>query len=220
VSVAVDVVRIVTGAIRENCWLVVGGDGGAIVIDPGESVDEIEAELAARAASPLAILNTHGHFDHVGAVDALVRRHGIPFHMSSDDARILRSANMYRFMFGDRTKVALPTVTHDLKGGPARLTYGGIDVECIPTPGHTPGGFSFLIGRHLFSGDTLLRGRIGPVDLPGSDADVLAVTLGHLASLPPDTIIHAGHGSDSTIGAELAGNDEFRAAAERAEVDG
>jgi hydroxyacylglutathione hydrolase len=210
----VDVVRIVTGPVRENCWLVVAAGGDAVVIDPGESADEIDAELRARSATPRAVLNTHGHFDHVGAVHELVERHGIPFHMSSDDARILRSANMYRYMFGDKRKAVLPTITHDLKGGPSLLEYAGLRIESIPTPGHTPGGYSFLVDGHLFSGDTLLRGSIGPVDLPGSDPVALDATLRTLAALPPDTIIHAGHGSDSTIGAELAENAAFRALAE------
>jgi hydroxyacylglutathione hydrolase len=215
VSTTIDAVRIVTGPVRENCWLVVAPGGDALVIDPGESADEIEAALSDRDARPLAVLNTHGHFDHVGAVHELVARYGIPFHMSSDDARILRSANMYRFMFGDKRKAVLPTISHDLKDGPSRLEYGDLVVECIPTPGHTPGGFSFLVDGHLFSGDTLLRGSIGPVDLPGSDPVALEVTLRRLAALPHETIIHAGHGSDSTIGVELADNPEFRAVAGR-----
>jgi hydroxyacylglutathione hydrolase len=182
----------------------------ALVIDPGAGPSEILRTLDALAARPLAILNTHGHYDHVGAVKDLQLRYDIPFYLSIDDARVLRSANMYRFIFKSTEKVPIPEVTHDLREQTDELQIGPFVIQCIRTPGHTPGGYSFLVEGHLFTGDTLMRGRAGPVDLPGGDQAALDNAFRKLALLP--TIVHPGHGSSTTIAEELASNQDMRIA--------
>ena len=91
------------------------------------------------------------------------------------------------------------------------LAFGAFELEVLGTPGHTPGGLSFKVGNHVFSGDTLLPGKIGRVDLPGSSPQQMLLSLhGQLLTLPDNTVIYPGHGPNTTIGAERVGNPYLR----------
>jgi glyoxylase-like metal-dependent hydrolase (beta-lactamase superfamily II) len=91
------------------------------------------------------------------------------------------------------------------------LPFGDFVLEVLPTPGHTPGGLSFKVGNHVFTGDTLLAGKIGRVDLPGSSPQQMLLSLhGQLLTLPDNTVVYPGHGPNSTIGAERLGNPYLR----------
>lgn len=197
-----DVQRLPGGPWGQNAFLVSNGDA-ALVIDPGGNAADILAVLADRGLSLTAILNTHGHLDHIGAVVALVDATGAPFYISGKEAPIMKSSNMLRFIFKIREKVVVPSqwVDLDLAGG--GLSFAGLHVECIATAGHTPGGYCFVIGHHLFSGDTLLRTAPASVDLPGGDRDALNRSLALLATLPRSLVLHPGHGRDTTLGDAL-----------------
>ena len=186
----------------QNCF-VVAQDGRALVIDPGGHADEILAELGAQDLALIAILNTHGHFDHIGAVQPLVDATGADFYISGKEVPIMKTSNMLRFIFKSKEKVVVPTSFIDLDTSPDDLVFGAMTVRRIETPGHTPGGHCFVIGDHLFSGDTVLRSMPGTAELPGGDAADLARSLELLCTLPSELILHPGHGGDTTLGETL-----------------
>lgn len=196
--------KIATGRWRENCYVVHGASDQAAIIDPGADCDEIEACIAEVGLEVKLILLTHGHFDHIGAVAALRRRHGVPCLLHLDDHKLVRRANLYRLLFESDEPIEVPAVD-PLSVGEASFTIAGMKVEAIHTPGHTPGSVCFLIGDDLFSGDTFHRGRCGRVDLPGGDAEELARSLERLRGLAPDIRVHPGHGDETTVGVEVDG---------------
>jgi len=147
------------------------------------------------AVRPVAILNTHAHFDHIGAVAELAEKYEIDFYLHAGDEPLLRRANLYRLAFGGKTDVRIPDGFLDLSKH-KKMDLHGFDIEVLHTPGHTPGGVSFLIAGHLFSGDTLLEGGPGRVDLPGGNPSDLDSSLALLYQYPGNTNVHAGHGKD------------------------
>lgn len=193
---------VVTGRWRENCYVVhEDGQRDAVVIDPGAAIDEIQACIAEEALEIGAILLTHGHFDHIGAVSALRRLHGVDCLVHPDDQKLVRRANLYRAIFDADEPIEIPSV-EPLPIGQSSFGIAGLDIEAIHTPGHTPGGVCFRIGDDLFSGDTFHRGRTGRVDLPGGDAAELARSIKRLGRLAPGIRVYPGHGAETTIGAE------------------
>ena len=159
--------------------------------------------LAERQLSLAAIFNTHGHFDHIGAVQQLLDATGTTFYISVREVPIMKTSNMLRFIFKSKEKVLVPTVFTDLDLLPDCLEFAGLDILCIETPGHTPGGYSFLIEGHLFSGDTILSKMSGVADLPGGDQAALAQSIELLRKLPHYVTLHPGHGRDTMLGEAL-----------------
>jgi glyoxylase-like metal-dependent hydrolase (beta-lactamase superfamily II) len=201
-DVVIDVARVPGGPWRENSFLLANA-GKAVLIDPGGPADDIIEVLEDAGLALVAILNTHGHFDHIGAVQPLIDILGVPFYISGREVPIMKTSNMLRFIFKSKEKVTVPTSFIDLDTLPEHLQLAGLSIRCIETPGHTPGGYCFYIGAHLFSGDTVLRTMPGTAELPGGDPDALLRSLELLATLPPETILHPGHGADSTLGEAL-----------------
>lgn len=200
---------IVTGPLGENCYLL-WKDAKAWVIDPGADVEEIVGELGARKLTPVAVALTHGHFDHLGALDALLRRFpGLPVAMRAEERAwaFTHPANQYPpFYFHQREPA---TLVPDLG---ETFACGGLEARLIPTPGHTPGGQCVLIERDVpsplcFTGDTLFQGSIGRTDLPGGSFAQLNASLRRLADeLPPETTLLPGHGPATTLARELRTN--------------
>lgn len=198
---------IVTGLWRENCYVVKGDCGQAIVIDPGEDCDPILGFLEAESLTAAAIINTHAHYDHVGSVADLKARYCAPFHLHVADHDLLRQANFYRKLFGGRRAITIPDVDVNLADCP-RLHLSGIDIMVIHTPGHTPGSVSFLIDGFLFCGDTIFAKRLGRTDLPGGDRIALCASVQKLLALPPSTMIFPGHGAPVVLADILTTNAE------------
>ena len=165
--------RLPGGPWGQNAFLVVNGSQ-ALLVDPGGAADSVLALLTERKLSLEAIINTHGHFDHIGAVQQLLNATGTTFYISAREVPIMKTSNMLRFIFKSKDKVAVPTVFTDLDLLPETLELAGLSIRCIRTPGHTPGGYCFLIDGHLFSGDTVLSKMSGIADLPGGDRADLA----------------------------------------------
>ena len=193
------ITRFPNGKLRQNCYLVSNARGQALIIDPGSEAETIVAMANEDDLDPLAILNTHGHYDHVGAVAELMEKYRIPFYLDHQDERILRSANIYKFLFDSDSEIEIPEITHDLGSQPDPLVIGDFAVSTIAAPGHTPGGRALLIGGQLFTGDTLMRNTVGRTDLHGGDSDALARSLAAIMALPPETPFHPGHGGPSTL---------------------
>ena len=198
--------RLTLGALGTNCWLVDDGVGGPVlVVDPDAGADTIIEAL--EGASLAAIVLTHGHFDHIGAVRELIERTGARLMIHGDDADRLASAEgTGGALFGFH--VTAPPPDRVLAEGDV-VTAGGVRLEVIHTPGHTPGCISLVADGHLFSGDTLFAGSVGRTDFPGGDPAALRRSIARLAALPDDTRVHPGHGPETTIGRERRVNPFF-----------
>ncbi len=198
--------RLGGGPWGQNCYVVHAG-GHAVLVDPGgatdAAVEQVLAFLRDRTLELAAIINTHGHFDHIGGVTPIVEATGAEFVISAREVPIMKSSNMLRFIFKIKERVVVPSVFTDLDALPDTIERGGISIRCIETPGHTPGGYCFVIGDHIFTGDTVLRTMPATSELPGGDADALARSIKGLRKLPQGLVLHPGHGRDTTLGEAL-----------------
>lgn len=182
------------GLYAVNCTILKFGEK-AYVVDPGSESTFIAAQLKKMNLEPVAILLTHAHFDHIGAVNELERRYpGIPVYLGEKDFPVL--THPFNQLPPDYPPIAKP---EHLKSA-AELE----GVTVIDTPGHTPGGVSYYFPKEklLLSGDTLFAGSYGRTDFPGGDMGTLRASLKKLYQLPDETVVIPGHGRFTTIGDE------------------
>jgi glyoxylase-like metal-dependent hydrolase (beta-lactamase superfamily II) len=172
------------------------------VIDPGDDAPEILAELAAAKLKVKYILNTHGHFDHVGANKKMKEATNAPILIHASDAPMLPTLSAHARMFGLSAENS-PEADQLIKDGDI-ISFGkNITLKVIHTPGHTPGGVSFYTDKIVFVGDTLFAGSIGRTDFPGGDYDTLIASIQKkLFLLGDDVVVYTGHGPETTIGRE------------------
>jgi hydroxyacylglutathione hydrolase len=203
-GVAVD--RYVLGAPQENCYVVRAerGSSEAVVVDPGDAAAELRLELARTGARCAAILVTHCHYDHIGAVADLAEGTGAPVYMAREEAPVLASPDDYYGALGVHLRPYEPDVLLD---GDETLELAGLELQTLLVPGHSPAHLAFSTDGCLFSGDVLFQGGVGRVDLPGGDWDTLVESIRMLVDrFPPETTVYPGHGPATTLGAELARN--------------
>ena len=195
------------GPIGANCFIV--GDETTrevFVIDPGDEPERILDTVRSLQARPIALVNTHGHFDHIQAVDAVRRATGAPFWIHEAERGVLAQGPA-------RAKVIFGI---DLPPSPApdrwlvegdRLLVGSLAFTVRHTPGHSPGGVCLIGDGIAFVGDTLFAGSIGRADLPGADMETLLNSIARvLLPLPDETVCYPGHGPETTIGQERRTN--------------
>jgi glyoxylase-like metal-dependent hydrolase (beta-lactamase superfamily II) len=194
--------RLIVGPLSVNCYII-GDDQTreAIIVDPGGNARDILDTLRREQLQPIALINTHAHFDHLIALAELREKTGAPFWLHTDEAPVLASASLGARMFGFALAQPKPAerLLHD--GDPVRV--GTLVLRVLHTPGHTPGGICLLGDGWLISGDTLFQAGIGRTDLPGGDyATLMASIRDKLLTLPDTTIVYPGHGEPTTIGEE------------------
>ena len=182
------------GQWKQNCYTVGNAMGEMLVIDPGGAQADIEEAAENGGEQPLAIINTHAHYDHIGAVAGLMKRYSIPFYLHKDDLSLMQRANLYRFIFDSENKITIPDRVEDLGALHPKTRFGDFEVTVLPTPGHTQGSVCLLIANLLFSGDTLLPNGPGRTDLPGGDKNQLKSSVASLFDLPRGTLVYPGHG--------------------------
>jgi hydroxyacylglutathione hydrolase len=209
-----DVRMFTVGPLQENCYLVRReGSDRALLIDPGDEAQKLQGAMEQLGVEPEAILLTHTHFDHIGAVAPLARATGAPVYCPREELPVLADPSaFFGAMFGP---VEGWEAEHAIDGG-QRLALAGFDVEVVATPGHSPGHVTFVLDGALFSGDVLFQGSIGRTDLPGADHETLMESIaGLLERFDDDTKVHPGHMGVTTLGRERATNPFLQALAGR-----
>jgi len=204
----VDVRCFTVGPVQENTWLVRrAGSDRALMIDPGDEPERLLGAVEQLGVGLDAILLTHTHFDHVGAVAPVARATGAPVYCPKIEVGVL--ADIMAFVpwpgFG-------PFESYDadetLEGG-ERLTLAGFDIDVVFTPGHSPGHVTYAFAGEgaLLSGDVLFQGSVGRTDLPGGDTQTLLASIaGLLERFDDDTVVYPGHMGTTTLGRERATN--------------
>ena len=184
----------------------------AVMIDPGDEVEALLAAIDGRGLTVASILLTHAHVDHITGVGRAKAALGASVWLHRDDLLLYDGAVDQGRLFGLRVD-APPSVDHFYDPAGAPIRFGSCVVDVRHTPGHSPGGVCLAAGRRgtsdreLFVGDTLFAGSIGRTDLPGGDYDTLLRSIRTvLFTFPDGTVVHAGHGPDTTIGDERRSN--------------
>ncbi len=203
-AVSLEVTTFENGKWRENCYIVVRGGADALIVDPGSGWEEIAALVDEKRLRVHAIINTHAHYDHIGAVAGLKERYQVPFYLHVADEALLKRANLYRMLFESREAVRIPAMDRDISTLPAAFEIGPFAARWISVPGHTEGSVCFLIENFLFSGDTLMHNSVGRTDLPGGNREQLLASIRKLMDLPPETVVCPGHGPRTTLGEVFA----------------
>ena len=195
------------GAIGANCVILWEDPAAAWIVDPGAEPEAVNAFLDKKGLTPALVLLTHGHFDHIGALDGLLARFpDLPVHVGPGDVPMI--GHPQNAWPPDYEAVKKPaSLVADLVDG-ATLAAGGLTMRVIATPGHTPGGACFLFAdqKLLLTGDTLFAGSCGRTDFPGGDSRQLNASLRRLAALDPELTVVPGHGEPTTIAREVATN--------------
>lgn len=202
-----EVVTIPNGQFVENCYLVADRQTRqAIIIDPGEEPQVFLNELDSRAWTLGAIWLTHGHIDHILGVGAVKSATGVPILLHPDDRPLYDDLPAQSSWMGLRAEMAPPPPDFALLAG-QNLKVGGLTFQVRHTPGHSPGSVSFVGHGVVFGGDVLFNGSIGRTDLPGGDFGTLISSIHReFMTLPDSTVVHSGHGPETTIGVERMTN--------------
>lgn len=200
--------RLITGDIDENCYLI-WQDQSLLIIDPGADAAVIRQQIERTGASPIAILLTHTHYDHIGAVDDLRDDYQVPVYVNPLEIEWLQhpAFNLSERFSKDKQVIVRPA---EYKLELRDYTLGDMSFKVVPTPGHSIGSVSFIFSDSVVSGDTLFNGSIGRTDLPTGDLKQLFDSIQtQLFTLPDNYSVYPGHGLSTTIGYEKAMNPFF-----------
>ena len=204
------ILRLEVGPIQANCYIIgCEATRQAVVIDPGDDADMILMTLAEHKFTVKAILNTHGHFDHVGANRKLKEVSGAPLMIHEADSPMLEHLSTMASSFGMRTENSPPADKFLNEGD--EIEFGEYTLKVLHTPGHSLGGVSFLGDGVVFVGDTLFAGSIGRTDFPGgSYQQLIASVREKIFTLPEETVVYPGHGPETTVKREMQYNPFFQ----------
>ena len=204
----IDVQLHTVGPVQENCYLVrVNGSDHAVIVDPGEEAPRLLEAIRSQGLTLDAILLTHTHFDHVGAVAPLARATGAPVYCPELEVAVLQDVMAFVPWPGFGPFESWDP-EHTVQGGET-LTLAGLTFDVVFTPGHSPGHVTYAVRdeKALLSGDVLFQNSVGRVDLPGGDWPTLARSIATLLDrYDDDTAVYPGHMGVTTLGAERASN--------------
>lgn len=196
-----NVKRLTLGDYATNCYILwKDGESRCLLIDPGYEPEEIWKNLRALGLTLDAILLTHGHFDHVGAVRPLAEATGCAVYLCEKDLSLPEGLT------------AGPLYNTDSYEDGETLTLAGLTFRVMETPGHTPGSVCLLFGKQLFSGDTLFAGSCGRIDFTGGDGRQMELSLARLRALAGDFRVYPGHGPETTLEQERRTNPYLKGA--------
>ncbi|HEX3173031.1 MAG TPA: MBL fold metallo-hydrolase [Solirubrobacterales bacterium] len=205
---SLDVEMLTVGPIAENCFVFRrAGSDRCLVVDPGEEPERILAAAEAAGAEIEAILLTHCHFDHIGAVAPVAKASGAPVYCPQLETPLLADIMAFVPMPGIGPYESYEA--DETVSGGETLELAGLTIDVISTPGHSPGHVTYSVRGEdaIFSGDVLFQGSVGRVDLPGGDGPTLLRSIRTLLdSHSPQTNVYPGHMGVTTIGAERATN--------------
>ena len=202
-----EIIKKVVGLLGANCYII-RNETEAVVIDPGGNPELIYPVIGRRKL--LHIINTHGHYDHIGANNDLKSRYDTKLACHRDEYQVLVNPELN---LSEMVEIPFISVMPDiLLNEGDKLEIGGIPIEVLHTPGHTKGSISLKVGKALFSGDTLFFRSVGRTDLPmGSFKELEKSIREKLYTLPDETIVYTGHGENTTIGEEKKYNEFVKA---------
>ena len=195
--------RLELGFFKVNCYIL-SLDGVNIIIDPGADFNAIQKYLKDENIRPDFILNTHGHYDHIGAVPDVVSCYGIPFHIHEFEEPIITDPEKNISSFFSENELSLKT--YNLIKNNDYGYFSGLGIEIINTPGHTPGSIIIIAGSNIFTGDLLFRGAIGRTDLPGGSMKQIKKSLAGIKKMNKESVIYPGHGPSSSLEYEFETN--------------
>jgi hydroxyacylglutathione hydrolase len=205
---ALDVEMLTVGPVAENCFLLRReGSDRVLIVDPGEEGERILAALERTGGKAEAILLTHCHFDHIGAVAPVAAATGAPVYCPEIEVPILADIMAYVPWEGFGPFESYEA-DHTIGGG-EHLSIAGLELDVLFTPGHSPGHVTYAIPDQgaIFSGDVLFKGSVGRTDLPGGDWETLLGSIrGLVEGYPEETVVYPGHMGITTLGAERATN--------------
>ena len=192
-----------TGPWKQNCYIINDETKKAVVIDPGDDSESIDALITELHLKPIGILNTHAHFDHVAAVDDLKKKYAIPFYLHERETSLLKRANLYKMALMGAAGITIPEIDHLLTNDHTDLSIQHFKFIIHKTPGHTNGSLCLEIENYLFVGDTLLNSSLIPKKLPEENQELLKKSFEYLSGLRPDLIVMPGHGTPEKLGIRM-----------------
>lgn len=196
------IAKFILGSMQTNCYFIIDENTkSCIIVDPADDIDIIMQKLADKGLKCEKIILTHGHFDHMLALEELREKTGAPLYIHEADNEMLLDPEKSLMSFYAGSKKTCRSADVLLKDGDI-INFHGNEIKVMHTPGHTNGSCCFLIGTHLISGDTLFRGSIGRYDFYGGDYETILASLKKLSELETDYRIYPGHGPSTHLSYE------------------
>lgn len=200
------IAKFILGSMQTNCYFIIDEDTkSCIVVDPADDIDVIMQKLTDKGLKCEKILLTHGHFDHMLALEELRAKTGAPLYIHEMDNEMLLDPEKSLMSFYAGSKKTCKAADILLKDNDS-IDFHGNTIRVMHTPGHTKGSCCYIIGSHLISGDTLFRGSIGRYDFYGGDYETILASLRKLCNLETDYRIYPGHGPSTHLSYEKENN--------------